>query len=106
MNALFVLASRHASTSEIGNIVELELIKNGVEVERYTPDSVTSVSGYGAVIIGSGVYAGRWLKSARSFIDKYHEQLVSMPVWLFSSGPIQDEPIGDTSKFVAIDDII
>ncbi len=106
MNALLVVASRHGSTTEIGDIVDRELAKNGVEVERYTPDSVASVSGYDAVIIGSGVYASRWLKSARSFIDKYHEQLVDMTVWLFSSGPTQDEPIEDTSKFAAIDDII
>ena len=40
------------------------------------------------VMVGSAVYAGRWMEEARRFAQRHHEQLRGRPVWLFSSGPI------------------
>jgi menaquinone-dependent protoporphyrinogen oxidase len=43
---------------------------------------------YDAVVLGSGVYLGRWMKGAAEFAERNREALVARPVWLFSSGPL------------------
>ena len=47
---------------------------------------------YDAVILGSGVYAGRWIGSAKEFAEKNAEALRARPVWLLSSGPLGETP--------------
>ncbi len=49
---------------------------------------VTSLDPYAAVVLGSAVYMGRWLGEARSFAQFHASALRTMPVWLFSSGPV------------------
>jgi menaquinone-dependent protoporphyrinogen oxidase len=56
------------------------------------------MNGYDAVVLGSGVYMGRWLWAARHFVDVHGPVLRTVPVWLFGSGPLgaQDpKPHGD-----------
>ena len=36
------------------------------------------------MVIGSAIYMGRWLKTAREFVSE-HVALSAVPVWLFSS---------------------
>lgn len=55
-------------------------------------EDVASLHGYDAVILGSGVYVGHWLRSAREFVDRHEAELAQLPVWLFSSGPVGDPP--------------
>ena len=45
-----------------------------------------------AVVLGSAVYAGHWLKPARELIDRMGPQLAERPMWLFSSGPVGNPP--------------
>jgi menaquinone-dependent protoporphyrinogen oxidase len=54
------------------------------------PDLVTDVAGYDAIVLGSAVYAGRWLKPARELARRLEGHLAGKPVWLFSSGPVGD----------------
>jgi menaquinone-dependent protoporphyrinogen oxidase len=56
---------------------------------------VISVDGFDAAVIGSGVYAGRWLEPAKDLLERHREALARIPVWLFSSGPIGDPPKPD-----------
>jgi menaquinone-dependent protoporphyrinogen oxidase len=44
------------------------------------------------VLIGSAVYAGRWLPAARDYVSAHAAALRTRPVWLFSSGPIGEPP--------------
>jgi menaquinone-dependent protoporphyrinogen oxidase len=39
------------------------------------------------VVVGSGVYAGNWLKGAATFLTRHEAELTGRPVWLFSDGP-------------------
>ncbi|MFC4466922.1 flavodoxin domain-containing protein, partial [Streptomyces xiangluensis] len=50
--------------------------------------SVARVTPYDAVVVGGGLYAGRWHKDARRFVRQHHRELAARPVWLFSSGPL------------------
>ena len=49
-------------------------------------------AGYDAVVLGSGVYAGRWLEPARHHAADQASALRRRPVWLLSSGPIGEPP--------------
>jgi menaquinone-dependent protoporphyrinogen oxidase len=44
------------------------------------------------VVLGSAVYAGRWLEPAREYAARHADVLRTRPVWLFSSGPIGEPP--------------
>ena len=92
MRVLVAVASKHGSTTEIGEVIASSLRSGGFDVDLESVESVSSLDGYEAVVLGSGVYAGHWLRSAREFVDKYEVALRERPVWLFSSGPLGDPP--------------
>jgi menaquinone-dependent protoporphyrinogen oxidase len=92
MKVLISVASRHGATLEIAEAIRAELEASNVEVDLLAPERVADVSPYDAVIIGSSVYAGRWLAPARALINHHLGQLTRKPVWLFSSGPIGVPP--------------
>jgi menaquinone-dependent protoporphyrinogen oxidase len=77
---------------EIGQVIEASLRSAGLDVELKRVEDVGSLSPYGALVLGSGVYAGHWLRPAREFVDIHEGELKRLPVWLFSSGPVGDPP--------------
>ena len=95
MRILVVTASRHGSTSGIGEAIATELRGTGVVVVGRRAEEVATLEDADAVIIGSGVYAGRWLEPAKAFIDRFQAELRQRPVWLFSSGPLGDAQTKD-----------
>jgi len=92
MKVLVTVASRHGSTSLIGDAIREELAATGVKAHLIDPELVTDISEYDAVVLGSAVYAGRWLKPARAFAKRFDAALTRKPVWLFSSGPVGEPP--------------
>ncbi len=94
MKVLVTVASKHGATEEIGQAIAATLTEEGHRAEFREPIDVHDISAYDAVILGSGVYAGHWIESAKEFADFHAATLREMPVWLFSSGPTGDEPRG------------
>lgn len=92
MKVLVAVASRHGSSIEIGEVIASSLRSSGLEVDMTRVEDVASLHGYEAAILGSGVYAGHWLRPAREFVDRHAAGLAQLPVWLFSSGPVGDPP--------------
>jgi menaquinone-dependent protoporphyrinogen oxidase len=90
MRILVASASKHGATAEIATRIGNTLRGEGFECEVRDVCDVPDPSGFQAVVLGSGVYAGQWLKDARKFIDKNAAALQTMPVWVFSSGPLGD----------------
>lgn len=98
MRVLVTAASKHGSTEEIGHAVVEELDRRGIVADFLVPEAVRSLDGYDAVVIGSAVYAGHWLKPARELVERLGGELQSRRVWLFSSGPVgepEPKPDGD-----------
>jgi menaquinone-dependent protoporphyrinogen oxidase len=93
MRVLVTVASKHGATGEIGEIIAGVLRDAGMEVESHPPEAVRTLEGTDAVVLGSAIYAGRWLEPARAFAKRHADGLVERPVWLFSSGPIGDPPM-------------
>jgi menaquinone-dependent protoporphyrinogen oxidase len=91
VNVLVSAASRYGSTTEIAAAIADELRARGLSVAQVPPSDVERLDDYDAVVLGSGVYAGHWLKPARELADMA-DSLAGRPVWLFSSGPVGDPP--------------
>ena len=92
MKVLVAVASKHGATLEIGQVIEASLRSSGFEVELKRVEDVANLSPYGAIVLGSGVYGGHWLRPAREFVEIHEGELKHLPVWLFSSGPVGDPP--------------
>ena len=92
MKVLVTAASRHGATTELAASIGAILQEVGLEVHVRPPSEVTSLEGFDAAIIGSAVYVGRWLESARELVEREKLALCRIPVWLFSSGPVGDPP--------------
>ena len=88
MKALIVVASRHGATSGIADALAEELRRHGHTADVAAATDAPALATYDAVIIGSAVYIGQWLKEARQFIQRNQQALLKLPVWLFSSGPV------------------
>ncbi|MGY3205907.1 flavodoxin domain-containing protein [Streptomyces sp. TE5632] len=85
---LVTYGTTNGSTARIAETVADVLRKGGLTVETLPARSVASVTSYDAVVVGGGLYAGRWHKDARRFVRRYRRDLAERPVWLFSSGPL------------------
>jgi menaquinone-dependent protoporphyrinogen oxidase len=94
MRIAVIAASKHGSTAEIAVRIGEVLTTRGHDVDLLPPNEV-DVAGYGAVVLGSAVYAGHWLPDAKELVDRAAGDLASRPTWLFSSGPVGDPPKPD-----------
>ncbi len=92
MKVLVAVASKHGATTEIGQVIEASVRSSGLDAELKPIEDVSSLSPYDAVVIGSGVYSGHWMRAAREFVEVHAGELKEVPVWLFSSGPVGDPP--------------
>lgn len=106
MTVLVASASRHGATTEIAATIGRVLREHGVAAEVAKVEDVESLDPYDAVVLGSAVYAGQWLESARSFVDRHADELAARPTWLFSSGPVGDPPKPAPDEAVKIDRIL
>jgi menaquinone-dependent protoporphyrinogen oxidase len=92
MRVLVTAASKHGSTAEIAGVIGAVLQTQQVAVDVQTPETVDRIDGYDAVVLGSGVYAGHWLKSAKEFVQRHEDELRERPLFVFSSGPVGEPP--------------
>jgi len=106
MRVLVAAASKYGGTAGIADAIGRALARAGLEVEVRPMEEVTDVARYGALILGSGVYVGQWLKDARRFVDANSDEIAALPTWLFSSGPLGDPPKPDEETAVNVDEIV
>ncbi len=87
MKALVAYASMHGATAEIAQAIGEELRQTGVETEVRAVDDVRDIRAFDAVVLGSGVYNGKWRKEALRFGERHAVELRTRRVWFFESGP-------------------
>jgi menaquinone-dependent protoporphyrinogen oxidase len=96
MTVLVTAASRHGATGEIAERIGADLTEHGLDVEVKRPQDVSDVGRYDAVVLGSAIYFGNWMKDARAFVEAHADELAQRPTWLFASGSITgDPPVAD-----------
>ena len=91
---LVVYASRHGSTRGIAQRIEEVLRTEGLEVDIAPADHASGVGAADAVVVGSAVYMGSWLKEAVEFVKRNEVRLAELPLWFFSSGPLPGSSLG------------
>ncbi|MFJ3306688.1 flavodoxin domain-containing protein [Streptomyces sp. NPDC086549] len=87
-SVLVTYGTKNGSTALIAEAVADVLRKEGLRADALPARSVGSVASYDAVVVGGGLYAGRWHKDARRFVRRRRAELAELPVWFFSSGPL------------------
>ncbi|MDX6227766.1 MAG: menaquinone-dependent protoporphyrinogen oxidase [Frankiales bacterium] len=98
MRILVTVASRHGSTSEIADWLAAVLRTRGHDVVVQPPQQVTTLAGFDAVVLGSAIYIGGWLKQAKHFAGRFASDLGDRRLWLFSSGPVGNPLVPATPK--------
>ncbi len=105
MTVLVVFASKYGSTEEIAGAVAEELIGAGLEARAVEADG-TELGEADAIVAGSAVYAGHWLKPIRRLVAEAAPGLRERPVWLFSSGPLGDEDPQPSGEPADLDELM
>jgi menaquinone-dependent protoporphyrinogen oxidase len=97
MKVLVCAASKYGATSEIAQAVADVLTERGCEVTVLTPEKVGAVEEFDAVVLGSAVYLGQWMKPARELAERSAAAMASRPVWLFPAARSANRPSPPTT---------
>lgn len=87
---LVAYGSKHGATAQIAEKIGAVLRSAGLSADVVPAEAVSDLTPYGAFVIGSAVYIGRWRKGPSRLLEHNLPRLVGTPVWLFSSGPLGD----------------
>lgn len=82
--ALVVYATRAGSTGEVAQAIAERFCAMGFDAEVQPVESVSSLSGYEAVVLGSAVRYGAWLPEMTKFIESQRGALAQLPVAIFT----------------------
>ena len=96
-HVLVTYGSKHGATAEIAQKIGEVLRTAGMTADVLPVEHVKDLHGYTAVVLGSAVYVGKWLKEAVKFLEENEQTLAQLPVWLFSSGPTGE---GDAAELL------
>ena len=91
MTVLVAYASKHGSTRGIAEAIGGRFLDRRVEAVVRPIRDVDGLESYEAIVIGSAVYLGAWMKEAVAFSERHAGTLSGVPVWLFSSGPLGED---------------
>ena len=90
MTVLVAYGSRMGGTEGIARAIAEALAQAGNSVDVRPAEAVEDLDDWEAAVIGSGLYAFRWTRPARRLVRRHADELRQMPVWFFSSGPLDD----------------
>lgn len=107
MRVLVTYGSKRGGTAGLAEMLAAALTAQDLRVDVRPATEANGVEGYDAVIVGGALYTGRWHRDARRFVKRNAKALQSLPVWLFSSGPLDDSaarneipPIGQVERLM------
>lgn len=90
MRALVVFASKRGGTEGLARMIGDAVSARGVQADVKPARDLPAVAGYDAVIVAGALYMLRWHRHARRFVRRRSAALTQCPVWLVSSGPLDD----------------
>ena len=80
---LLAYATKHGATSSIAAKIADVLCAEGFQVDLKLARKVKDVAEYDAVIVGSPIYIGQWLRGAKQFLNRYEDELAGKNVAAF-----------------------
>ncbi len=87
-HVLVAFATKMGSNAEIADAIAEVLRDNGLEADAVPVREVKDLGPYDAVVLGSALYAAHWRRDAHRFVARRREALSQVPLWLWSSGPL------------------
>ncbi len=90
MRVLITWGSKRGGTEGIARWLADDLEQAGMEVDLLPADEALGATGFDAAVVGGALYANRWHRDARRFVTRREHVLRHVPVWFFSSGPLDD----------------
>lgn len=90
MRILVAYGSSRGGTAGLAEMIGAALRTHHMEVEVRRAGAMLAVKDFDAVIVGGALYANRWHKNARRFVRRNAAALANVPVFFFSSGPLDD----------------
>ena len=90
MRVLVVYGSKNGGTAELARMVGKAFAERGWSAEVRPASDVLSVTGADVVVVGGALYMNRWHRDAVRFVKRHAAALRDLPVWFFSSGPLDD----------------
>ena len=90
MRVLVAYGSTRGGTEGLAHMVAEGLREKDCTVEVFPAGKARGIDGYDAVVVGGALYAFRWHRAARRFVRRHTAELRKLPVYFFSSGPLDD----------------
>lgn len=94
MRVLVTWSSKRGGTEGIGHMLGEALGAHGLDVVEEPAKEVRKLDPFDAVIVGGALYANHWPGKLRRFVNRHTAELRKVPVWFFSSGPLDDSAAG------------
>jgi menaquinone-dependent protoporphyrinogen oxidase len=92
MRVLIAYATKHGATEGIAARIGDGLASAGHDPDVRDAGDVADLAGYDAFVLGSAAYIGHWRKEAIELARRLEQERGERPVWLFSSGPLGEDP--------------
>lgn len=100
MRVLVIWGSKRGGTEGIAREIGEAMRERGHDVTLADAAVAPPPSAFDAVVLGGALYANRWHRAARRYATRHAKTLRDVPVWLFSSGPL--DATADTEAIAPI----
>jgi menaquinone-dependent protoporphyrinogen oxidase len=103
MRALIVYGTRNGGTAGLAHMIATAFQREGWQVQVADSADAPGIGDVDVVVVGGGLYVGRWVPSVRHWVRHHAATLKRVPVWFFSSGPLDDSAkAGDLAPTLSV----
>ena len=88
MKVTVVYGSERGGTAGLAEMIAAAFRQQGHAADVRDASVEGPLGDADAVIVGGALYLNRWHPDARRFVREHRRELTGLPVWLFSSGPL------------------
>jgi menaquinone-dependent protoporphyrinogen oxidase len=88
MQVLIVYGSKRGGTAGLAHMIGTAFEREGWQADVRDAADAPGIGDVDVVVVGGGLYMNRWVKSVRGWAHHHRPTLRNVPVWFFSSGPL------------------
>jgi len=99
-NVLIAYASKHGTTREVAESIARTLGERGLAVQVEEASGVRDIARYDAVVVGGGLYMGKWHADARRLLKRHRAELAAKRLAVFGMGPdsLEETKVAESKK--------
>ena len=90
MKALIVYGTKNGGTAGLAHMIATAFEREGWSAEVRDAADAPGIGDVDVVVVGGGLYMNRWVPSVRQWAHRHLATLKVVPVWFFSSGPLDE----------------